>query len=80
MCAHTCANMCVYVCARVCKYVCVCVSMQACPPSMKGPIEEQWLAGLQVGGNANFGDGSKGPNMSDVLKNGVVLTPIYVYF
>ena len=60
--------------------MCVCVSTQACPPNMKGPIEEQWLAGLQVGGNANLDDGSKGPNMSDWLKKGVVLTPIYVYF
>jgi len=50
------------------------------PPNMKGPIEEQWLAGLQVGGNAIFDDGSKGPNLSDWLKKGVVLTPIYVYF
>jgi hypothetical protein len=46
---------------------------------VKGPIEEQWLAGLQVDGNANFGDVSKGPNMSDWLKKGVLLTPIYVY-
>jgi hypothetical protein len=45
--------------------VCVCVSMHACPPNVNGPIEEQWLAGLQVDENANFDDGSKGPNMSD---------------
>jgi len=61
-------------------HVCVCVSTHTCPPNVKGPLEEQWLAGLQVDGSANFDDGSKGPNMSDWLKKGVVLSPICVYF
>lgn len=59
-------------------FVFVCMSTHACTPNVKGPIEEQWLAGLQVDGNANFDDGSKGPNLSDWLKKGVVLTCIYV--
>jgi len=70
--------VCVCVCARARACVCVCVC--ACPPTVKRPMEEQWLAELQVGGNANFGDGSKGPNMSVWLKKGVVSTPTYVYF
>jgi hypothetical protein len=32
-----------------------------CPPNVKGPIEEQWLAGVQVGGNASVDDGSMEP-------------------
>jgi hypothetical protein len=58
-------HVCVCARARLCVCVCVCVSRHACPRNVKGPIEEQWLAGLQVDGNANFNDGSKGPNMSD---------------
>jgi hypothetical protein len=36
-------------------------STYACPPNVKGQVEEQWLAGLQVYGNASLDDSSMGP-------------------